>query len=96
MAKQQGSLSWKILGALSAVLAGIAARKMLVTVWTKTSGQNPPANPAAPGTSWPEALGFALASGAAMGLARMLATRKAATYYQRSTGHLPPGMEEVT
>ena len=56
----------------------------------------PPANPAAPGTSWPEALGYAVASGAAMGLARMLATRKAAGYYRKSTGHLPPGMEEVT
>jgi hypothetical protein len=31
-----------------------------------------------------------------MGLARMLATRKAAGYYAKSTGHLPPGMEEVT
>ena len=31
-----------------------------------------------------------------MGLARMLATRKAADYYRKSTGHLPPGMEEVT
>jgi hypothetical protein len=39
---------------------------------------------------------FALASGALMGLARMLATRKAAGYYAKSTGHLPPGMEEVT
>ena len=89
-------MAWKLFGTLSAIFAGIAARKLLVTVWTKGSGQNPPANPAAPGTSWPEALGFALASGAAMGLARMLATRKAAGYYQRSTGHLPKGMEEVT
>ena len=96
MAKQQGSLSWKVFGALSAILAGVAARKMLVLVWTKGTGHDPPANPAAPGTSWPEALGFALASGASMGLARMLATRQAATYYQKSTGQLPPGMEEVT
>jgi hypothetical protein len=31
-----------------------------------------------------------------MGLARLLATRKAAAYWRRSTGHLPPGMEKVT
>ncbi len=90
------SFGWKILGTVSAVLAGIAARKALTKGWQATTGSNPPANPAAPGTQWREAIPFALASGAAMGLARMLATRKAAGYYRRSTGHLPPGMEEVT
>jgi hypothetical protein len=89
-------MAWKLFGTLSAIFAGMAARKLLVKVWTRGTGSTPPANPAAPGTSWPEALGFAVASGAAMGVARMLATRKAAGYYKRSTGHLPPGMEEVT
>lgn len=90
------SFGWKVLGGLSAVLAGVAARKVLVTGWRVSTGSNPPANPAAPGTRWREAVPFALASGALMGLARMLATRKAAGYYRKSTGHLPPGMEEVT
>ena len=89
-------MAWKLFGTLSAILAGIAARKVLVKVWTKGTGHDPPANPAAPGTSWPEAVGFAVASGAAIGVARMLATRKAAGYYRKSTGHLPRGMEEVT
>jgi len=31
-----------------------------------------------------------------MGLARMIATRRAAGFYRKSTGHLPAGMEEVT
>ena len=44
---------------------------------------------------WQEALGWAALSGAAMGLARMLATRKAAVVYQKSTGHLPVGLEDV-
>jgi hypothetical protein len=89
-------MAWKLFGTAAAIFAGIAARKALVTTWTKTTGKNPPANPAAPGTSWPEAMAWAVASGAAMGMARMLATRKAAGYWQRSTGHLPPGMEEVS
>ena len=88
-------MGWRLLGGLSAVLAGIAARKAMVTAWRVASGGNPPSNPAAPGTKWPKA-GYAVASGAVMGLARMLATRKAADYYRKSTGHLPPGMEEVT
>ena len=90
------SMGWRLMGGLAAILAGLAARKLLVTSWRVTTGTNPPANPAQPGTRWREAIPFALASGAAMGLARMLATRKAAGYYQKSTGHLPPGMEEVT
>lgn len=90
------SFGWRVLGGLSAVLAGMAARKLMVKGWRAGTGSNPPANPAAPGTRWREAIPFALASGALMGLARMVATRKAASYYRRSTGHLPPGMEEVT
>jgi hypothetical protein len=90
------SIGWRLLGGISAILAGIAARKALVKTWRVTTGNNPPANPAQPGTQWREAIPYALASGAAMGLARMLATRKAAGYYRKSTGHLPPGMEEVT
>jgi len=90
------SIGWRLLGTISAMLAGIAARKLLVKGWQATTGHNPPANPAAPGTQWREAIAYAIASGATMGLARMLATRKAAGYYRKSTGHLPPGMEEVT
>jgi hypothetical protein len=90
------SMGWRLLGGISAVLAGIAVRKLLVTGWRQATGDNPPANPAAPGTRWREAIPYALASGAAMGLARLVATRKAADYYRKSTGHLPPGMEEVT
>jgi hypothetical protein len=90
------SIGWRLLGGVSALVAGLAARKALAAGWQKAAGHDPPANPATPETSWGEAVAFALASGAAMGLARMLATRKAASYYRRSTGHLPPGMEEVT
>lgn len=87
---------WRIFGRLSAVTAGIATRKAMVKGWQLAVRTDPPANPQAPGTSWPAAVAWALVSGALMGLARMLATRKAAQYYARSTGHLPPGMEEVT
>ena len=96
MAGKESSLAWKVLATLSAVTAGIAARKVLVAIVRKTTGKEPPANPEAPGTSWQEAIGWAVASGATMGLARMLATRKAAAVFEKSTGHLPPGLEEVS
>lgn len=87
---------WRLFGGLSAVLAGLAARKLLATVWTKLTGKNPPSNPAAPGTSWPEAVGWAAASGVAIGVARLLATRKAAATWAKRSGRLPPGLEEVS
>ena len=83
------------MGLGSAILSGIAARKVLTAAWRRGTGQDPPANPEVPGTSWGEAIAWALASGAAIGLARMLAARKAADYYRKSTGHLPPGVEKV-
>ena len=90
-----GKLAWKALGLLSAVFAGIAARKVLSAVWEKSTGTQPPTNPESPDTTWSEALAWSIASGAAIGVARMLATRKAADYWRRSTEKLPPWIEEV-
>jgi hypothetical protein len=88
-------MGWRILGGVAAALAGIAARRALILGWKKTTGKEPPANPESPGTQWSEAIAWAVTSGALLGLARMLATRKAAEYYRRSTGHLPKGMEDM-
>jgi len=41
-----------------------------------------------------EAVAWAIVSGTFVALARMLAQRKAAGYYQRSAGHLPPQLEK--
>ncbi len=96
MAKAASQAGWKIFGGVSAILAGIAVRKVLTTVWTKVTGRTPPTNPVSPGTSWPEALSWAAASGVAMGVARMLATRQAARTWAKASGSLPPGVEEVS
>jgi uncharacterized protein DUF4235 len=91
-----GGATWKVLGLGSAIGAAVVAKKVLNTGWEKVTGDAPPANPESPDTTWQEALLFAVVSGAVVGVARMLATRKAADYFRRSTGHLPPGLEEVT
>jgi hypothetical protein len=89
-------MTWRLFGGVSAILAGMAARKAITKSWQLTTRRDPPANPAHPATEWHEAVAFAVVSGAAIGRARMLATRKAAGYYRKSTGQLPCGMEEVT
>jgi hypothetical protein len=41
-----------------------------------------------------EAVAWAVVSGTFVALARMLAQRRAADYYRRSAGHLPPQLEK--
>ena len=49
--------------------------------------------PEDPDTTWHEAIGWALLSGAVIGLARLAAVRQAAAYYRHSTGHLPKALQ---
>lgn len=91
-----GAIVWKVLGTGSAILAGVAARKVIMTAWEKGTGSPPRTNPESPDTSWREALGWAVLSGALVGIARLMATRKAAEYYRKSAGHLPKGLEQVS
>ncbi len=91
-----GSKVWSAYALGATVVAGIAARKAMTTSWKVATGKNPPANPAHPDVSIGEAMAWASVSGVAVGLARMFASRKAATYYRKSTGHLPPNLEEAS
>lgn len=78
------------------LVAGLGAaaltRKVLDRSWKAAAGKNPPENPADPDVSFGEAVLWAAITGAAVASARMLAQRRAASYYTRSTGHLPPGL----
>ena len=91
-----GALAWKVLGTGAAVGAGVLAKKLVTAGWKTATGKEPPANPEDPEVSWPEAVGWAVASGAVVGVARLLAVRKAARYYTNSAGHRPKGLNEVS
>lgn len=90
-----GNVSWKVLGLGSGVVAGKAARATAEKVWKKTVGGDPPRNPAAYGTTWGEALSWAVVTGVATSVARLLAVRAAASVYRVGAGHLPKGLEDV-
>lgn len=90
-----GTMVWRVLGTGAAVAAAAGARTLTSKVWKLVTGKEPPSNPESPDTTWMEAVGWALASGAVIGTARMLATRQAAQYYKKSAGHLPKGIEKV-
>ena len=76
-----GSKAYSLLGLAATVGATMAARKAMTAGWKLSTGKKPPSNPEHPDVS--------------MGEARMLASRKAADYYRRSTGHLPANLEDV-
>ncbi len=87
---------WKVVGTLTGILSGMATKKVLQAGWKKVRGGDPPTNPAAPGTSWKEALIWAASSGVAMAVTRMVAQRGAAEAWKAKKGSYPPGLETVS
>jgi len=88
-----GTFVWRIIGTGSALLAGVAANKVVQAAWKK-AGRDEVLDPRDPRTPWRDAVAFAALTGLAVGAARVVVTRKAAEYYAQSTGHLPPPMQE--
>ncbi len=88
------SKAWSVMALSSTVGATIAARKAITTSWKMATGKQPPMNPADPDVSIREAVAWAVMSGVAVGVARMLASRRAAEYYRKTTGHLPPNLQD--
>ena len=93
MAKDSSKI-WTVFSLVSALGAAALAKQVLDRLWKVSTGKQPPENPADPDVEIWEAVSWAVASGVAVGIARMIAQRKAATYYARSTGHLPPELQK--
>ncbi len=87
------SVPYKVVSVGGSIAAGLVARKAVSVLWRVATGRHEPGTPEHPDSSWGEAIAFAAASGAALALARLFAARQAASYYRRSTGHLPPELE---
>ena len=93
-ASSDSSKIWSVFSLASALGAAAFARKALDTTWKAATGKNPPENPADPDVQVGEAVAWAAVTGAVVALARMFAQRRAAGYYAKSTGHLPPGLKK--
>lgn len=66
-----------------AVAAGMVTRRGCKELWSRYRGEDPPVNPAAPGVSWADALTWAVAVGAAAGVARVISRRGTAAAARR-------------
>ena len=83
----------KLVGIGTGVVVKKASDALISRVWRKTKHNEPPADPSSPGTPWGEALAWAIASGVAVGVGRLVATRGTATAVAKVTGRVPEGME---
>ena len=85
---------WTAFSLVAGLGSAAVTRMLLDRSWKVAAGKNPPENPADPDVSIGEAVMWAAISGTLIGVARMLASRRAAHYYAKSTGHLPPQLEK--
>jgi len=90
------SVARKAYAAVAAVVAGVAARKVVKAVWSKAAGKPPPDEPESPDVHWAEAIGWSALSGTAVAIARLVATRHAAGQWQRAAAATPTKHAAVT
>ena len=77
------SVALKIYTAIAATIAAQIATKVVNRVWVKTTGKPPPTQPNSPDTRWVEAVGWLVVSGTSIGIARLVASRRAAAAWER-------------
>src|SRR3954469_22406463 len=94
MAESGNSKLWTLFSLVSALGAAALAKKAIDTGWRAATGKHPPENTADPAVQMGEAAAWAIVSGTFVALARMLPQRRAADYYRRSAGHLPPQLQK--
>jgi hypothetical protein len=94
MAKGDSSKMWSMFSLMAALGGAAAAPKAIDKSWQVSTGKKPPENPADPDVDIWEAVAWAATTGAAVALAKMYAQRRAASYYYRSTGTLPPPLRK--
>jgi len=83
------SIARKLYASVAAIAAGIVARKVVEKIWVKVTGKTPPDDPHKLEVPWAEAVGWSVASGVFVGIARLAATRKAAGTWQRVSEQPP-------
>ena len=84
-----GDKLWSLATTGAAIGGGIVAKKVIEKVWALITDGNVPDNPEDPEVEWVEAVAFALVSGAAVQLVRVMINHKSTQAYARRQGRLP-------
>jgi Protein of unknown function (DUF4235) len=92
---EKGRRAWKLVSSGVGIASGIATTRALDATWKTATGRKPPTKPENPAIAHREALVWAALSGMALGVTRTYVIRRAAMYWVRSFGTVPPGMNEA-
>ena len=94
--KESTPRAWKVLSRLTDKVGGKAGEKLVDASWRAATGKQPPSKPESPETPLRESLAWVVLSSAGAAVVKSLATRRAAAYFERSTGALPPALRAPT
>ena len=89
-------MAWKAVALGAGAASAFVTRKVIRTTWKGVKGSEPPSNPAARSTTWRDAIVWAVASGVALAVTRLIAQRGAAAAWKAKTGSYPRALEEVS
>ena len=84
-------IGWKLVLMAFTIVVSLVANKAVTTAWKIGSGGKPPKGNQA---GYIEIVTWAIASGASAAAAKRFAEDRAAKYWLKSTGSLPPGYED--
>jgi hypothetical protein len=90
MANPVGKLGFKLVTIAVSIPVGILARKGVEKLWHAARPQDPPHQPAEPGVTWTNALGWAALSAAGIAAAELITLKGAAEVWRVLTGTEPP------
>lgn len=83
-------IAWKVLATVSGLVAAKAATKVTATGWKAATGNRPPAGKFDPEHTAAQIAVFTIVSSAVTAGFKAYAQRKAADFYTKSAGELPP------
>ena len=95
-AKESTPRAWKVMSRVTDKASGTAGNKLVDASWRAATGKKPPAKPESPEISLRESVAWTVLSTAGVAVVKTLATRRAAAYFERSTGKLPPALRTPT
>jgi hypothetical protein len=87
------STTWTAISYGAGALAMLATRRALTAVWKGARGEVPPDGTAAVRAPMADAVTWAVATGAGVGVARILAIKSAAKVWEAVADEPPPGTE---
>lgn len=93
-AKKSGGAAFKMMDKAAVMVTGILTPPITAAAWRMATGRKPPSETRHPHLSTREAVAWAVFAGVSAEVAKLLVQRETAQYWVRSTGELPPGIDD--